>query len=234
LPLANRFVHLQWGASSVEEWTAWLTNCEGDSSPIPILDRKEWDRQFLLSKVLVAAFLRRRPGLLSEDPAKVSGRFPLAYATPRTWEAATRLLATCRASGSDESVLTLFTGTLGEPIAVEFCAWLRENDLPDPEELLRNPEKFKPDVRYPDRVFATCLAVASVVIGDGKKKPKLERYNAAWKVLDKAIPIGKDIVAIAARKLAAESVRPEAALLQPEIRKIITQLKDVVFSAGIS
>lgn len=238
-PLANRFVHLVWTVPTVEDWSDWLTGADGGHQAVPTVQPEAWAKQFVMAKSLVSAFLRRRPALLAEDPEKVVGRFPQAYATPRSWECAVRLLASCRALGNDEAILPLMTGVLGEPVALELSTWLRANDLPDPEELLARPASWKPDEKYPDRVFATCLSVAGLVADDirTKKHPKAklsERWVSAWKVLNQAMPIGKDIVYIAARQLAARDVRPNEGLIDPTVKEIGKQLREVAAAAGIN
>ena len=242
-PMANRFVHLQWAPPSAVEWIDWLSGGEADAS-FPRLDLDTFKRQLGQAKSLAAAFLHRRPGLLSEDPAKIKGRFPLAYATPRSWECAVRLLAAVRSLGMDEAALPLLTACIGEPVAIEFATWLRNNDLPDPEELLANPEKWTPSDKHPDRAFAVCLSVTDAVLtsnghaesgSKGKAaKKSFARWHAAWRVLERALPIGKDIVAIAARRLADPKHRPEAGLIDPEVKSVIAKLREVVSMAGIN
>jgi hypothetical protein len=238
LPLANRFVHLVWGTPSVSQWTDWLTG-QDDSTRITKLDLDAWHTQFGQAKALAAAFLRRRPGHMAENPDKITGRFPMAYATPRTWEAAVRLLATARAIDDQEIFLPLCSSCIGEPISIEFATWLRANDLPDPEALLANPKKWVPNEDEPDRVFATCLATTDAAL-DGEtsskkltKKQKGERWHQAWRVLERAIPVGKDMVIVSARKLAEPKSRPEGGLIEDDVRSVIRQLKDVVAAAGI-
>jgi len=235
-PLANRFVHLSWTTPTVDQWTDWLTGDDTAAGKAISINPERWASQFSQAKALIAAFLRRRAHLC-EDITKVTGRFPLAYATPRTWECATRLLASCRATGTDEAILPLIAGTLGEAIAIEFCTWLRANDLPDPEELLKNPDLWKPDPKQPDRAFAVCLAVTAAALDGGPDLPKRkrhDRWHACWRVLEKALPLGKELVAISARKLANGKVKPEMGEVSPAVRAIIGQLKDVVVAAGMS
>jgi hypothetical protein len=237
LPLANRFVHLTWTTPSADDWVEWLNGNDGMAN-VPRVDADAWEKGFIKAKALVSAFIHRRPGLLSEDPTKVAGRFPLAYATPRTWECATRLLATCFAMSNEEAALPLLAATIGEPIALEFATWLRANDLPDPEELLADPKKFEPDPNEPDRAFATCLAVAESALSDGSgakkfsKAEKAKRWHAAWHVLDPAIELGKELVHLPALKLAKADKRPEKGLIDAKVREIIGKLKEVVLAAG--
>ena len=240
-PLANRFVHLQWGSPTVAEWSDWLlTNGDGTVSAIPRVDPAAWAAEWPNARALVAAFLRRKPECLAEPVQARAGRFPLAYATPRTWECATRLLVTVRATGADEALMPLFAGALGEGVALTLATWLRENDLPDPEALLARPESWKPNANKTDVIFAVCLAVTEAAVAKDRggkaytKTQRKERWCNCWRVLERALPFGKDLVCVPARKLAAPANKPcDGALLEESVRAIIRQLGEVVGAAGI-
>jgi hypothetical protein len=253
LPLANRFIHLDWKCPSVGQWTDWLSGTHHAASrvlldpdrnkqlyeklsasghlvdpegpPENIFTWDAWEREWGQAKALGAAFLRRFPSALSEDTAKAIGRTPPAYAKPRTWEAALRLLASCRALKRMDLYPALAQGSVGPTVALEgangdpngaFLVWLKECDLPDPEELLDNPEKFHHDPKRPDRSFATLYAVAEAGLGGfaGKKtteKARVERWQKAWSVLERALSlkIGKDMVLLPAKQLANRQRRPK-------------------------
>lgn len=238
-PLANRFIHLKWASPTAEEWREWLFNGDAREGSFPVIDPNGWENQFSQAKALVAGFLRTRPGSMSEPADRVLGRFPPAFATCRTWEAAARLMASCRFLRADESLLLLMTACLGEPISLELCSWVRDNDLPDPEELLADPKKWVPDERYPDRVFATCLAVGAAAVQpringkDFSKSTRRERWHQGWRVLGRAMDMGKDLVTIPGNTLCRKDNRPEGGLLDADVRKIIVQLADVVEAAGL-
>ena len=222
--LANRLQYYKWEAPSASDWVDWLlTDCE-----IPGPDG-------IKAKALAAAYHKKCPGQLLEDPDKVlSGRDIPAFATPRSWESAIRMLAKCTEKGRMDDYPAIAEGHLGKPIAVAWATWLRQNDLPDPEDLLKNPEIWKPNAAESDKIFATCYAIAEAAIsGDYSKKDKRDRWFQAWKVLNRAIPFGKGMVAIAARRLARPEFRPEGALLNKDVKDIIATLKDVIAGAGL-
>jgi hypothetical protein len=219
--LANRFIHLNWDCPKADEWTAWLSG-QGASNDIVRLDLDAWDKQWGQAKALGCAFIKSHPSALHEDVYKVIGRTPQAYTTPRSWECALRLLASCRASGSMDLYASLAQGTLGPAVALEgkgaWLVWLRDNDLPDPEALLADPDKFEHDAKRPDRTFATLLAVAEAGLAtiNGKKftdKDRGERWERAYQVIEKAhaSKIGKDIILLPSRMMADKDRRPECA-----------------------
>ncbi len=233
-PLANRFVHQTWGCPSVGEWVDWLLSVPGDD------DNPNWSK----AKALGAAFVRSHPAVLCEDLTKVTGREPPAYATPRSWESALRLLAQCMKENAMEVYPGLAQGVLGPAVALEgvggadgaWLVWLKNNDLPDPEELLKDPELFDHDPKRPDRTFATLLAVAEAGLAtvNGKKltaDQRGKRWEAAWAVMWKGseMKLGKDIVLLPSRMLASRSDRPKVNLDQcPNARKVARLLSDFI------
>lgn len=252
--LANRMQYLQWAAPTGPEWSEWL--CEfatGQHGP-----------GWIKACALASAYHRKNPGRLLEDPDKVlAARFPPAFCTPRSWETAVRMLATCFDSGENtragqfDLYPTICEGILGKPESLEFCTWLRKNDLPDPEDLLRDPKSWEPEPNESDKVFATCFAVAEAACGDtnygatnGKtgsaNKPytraeKKARWAQAWRVLDRAMPLGKGIVAIAARKLSkvgvqvtnGASICDEVLKEHKDVRNVCVSLMEVCRAGGV-
>ena len=229
-PLANRFVHFEWQAEP-EAFIRFLGGGRVSARDIPTLDHKRWEREFVKAKAILAAYIRRNPGALTEDAKTTEGRFPPAIATPRTWECAARLQATCAATGNDELMVEMAEAVIGEGHALQYATYVREMDLPDPEELLNDPSSYVPDEVRLDRTFATLLAVAAVATATPIKKA---RWQAAWEVLDKALHLGADIVAVPVMTLADRDKRPKGGLTStPAVKRVATQIRDVVSVAGL-
>lgn len=246
-PLANRFVHLNWPSPRVDDWTGWLMG-QNEQEAIPILDLEAWEREWPQARALGAAFIRSHPSALHEDANKVIGRTPPAFATPRTWESALRLLASCRALNRMDLYAPLAMGALGPSVALEgtggkdggaWLVWLRENDLPDPEMLLANPAIFAHDPKRPDRTFAALLAVAeaSLATTNGKRlseKARSDRWERGWQVLDMAFgqKAGKDVVLLPAKVMVDRQRRPKGEF-GPYCRKVtqvLSEFLDLVHS----
>jgi len=65
-----------------------------------------------------------------------------------------RLLAMCDAVGATEDARTLLVlGTVGEGAGIEFLSWFANMDLPNPEDVLADPDGFELPERS-DRAFA--------------------------------------------------------------------------------
>ena len=84
-------------------------------------------------------------------------------------------------------------------------------------------------------MFATLLAVSHVAVSrtDGKPVAK-KRWQAAWKVIDRALDLGTDIVAVPVMTLADRNNRPAGGLAStPEVKRVAAAIRDVVAVAGL-
>jgi hypothetical protein len=215
-PLANRFCHIDWptdGRHFVEGLAA------GFPSPPAIELDPLWENDIAKIKGLVAAFVSVRPGLAVVPPTDraMAGR---AWPSPRSWEMAARLLTAAMTSGASEDVQSvLVRGSVGDGPGVEFLSWMTEMDLPDPEEVLANPDAFELPERG-DRAYAVLSAVAAAVAGHATP----ERWVAGWRVLARAGERAPDVAAMAARVLAR--CQPSGTAAPPEIKAFLPLLKD--------
>ena len=242
--MANRFVHLTWPGPDVSEWSEYMLSGATVVDNLPTFDQQAWDRQLPLSRALIAAFLSKRAPLFRESPDKARGRFPMAIATPRTWDAAARLHATLTVFGDNDNKTRLLGGCVGEGAATELVSYERKSDLPDVEALLKKPDSWTPDPKRPDRTFAVVLMVAAAATqqqfkkgpgGDPVADTKLysERWESAWRVMGRTMEEGKDLVVVGARMLAKARPQGNSAMLKPEVQSIIAELVGVVRESGL-
>lgn len=216
-PLANRFVHLEWRLDAA----AWVDGMvQGWAVPaVPALP-VGWEAGIPAARALVAAFIRARPHLLLQVPREESqaGR---AWPSPRTWDMAARLLAAAQAAEAGQEVeAELLAGCVGQGAALEFLGWRRSLDLPDPEELLRDPASYRHPARG-DQAFAVLAAVAAAVVA----RPSRERWVAAWEIIAQAVRAGgPDVAAVAARSLVTVR-RPDWPVPVEAVRSLAPVLK---------
>lgn len=199
-PLANRFTHQTYTldpASWIERFPAYWNESPELSWAGRNVDEGAWGN----SRSLVAAFVRTRPDLLLAVPKDESKRGQ-AWCSPRTWDFASRLLAATEGDVND--ALPLISGCIGEGAALEFCKWARELDLPDPEQLLANPDSY----RHPNR-GDQAYAVLSAVAQSASNRLTKPRWQAAWQILAKAAESGGADVAAAAARSLARAGRPK-------------------------
>jgi hypothetical protein len=133
---------------------------------------------------------------------------------------AATLLAAARAVGSDDLVRSLLVrGAVGQGPGIELLTWLVEADLPDPEEVLADPESFVLPERG-DRAYAALSSVASAVAAN----PTVERWQQGWVVFGRAADSALDVAAAAARPLVR--CRPAGAPVPAEVHLFTDLLHD--------
>ena len=161
-PLANRFTHHHYQLVP-EQWVDAFPGYWANPPELVFGDRSVKESAWSKARSLVAAFIRSRPTLLLQMPQDESKRGQ-AWPSPRTWDYLSRLLASATESGgSAMDVLPLLAGCVGEGPALELCHWLKELDLPDPEELLRKPGAYRHPERG-DQAYAVLSAVCQAAI----------------------------------------------------------------------
>lgn len=145
----------------------------------------------------VASFIKKaRPSLLHAMPDNETAA-GLAWPSPRTWEMTAMVLSHLDSDNDEGAILLATQGLVGEAAAVEFLAWRKDVDLPDPDEVLAHPEIMDWNGRD-DRVFAVLSAVVSAVSSSGSKP----LWDQGWAVLESCANAGKaDIAAQAANDL---------------------------------
>ena len=214
-PLANRLVHLDWpvDAATIAEGLVM-----GFAPPESEIEAVPSESQTISARAAVAAFLRVRPALVLALP-KIADQASRGWPSPRSWESVARLLAMCEvARASEDARAHLVIGAVGEGAGIEFLSWMANLDLPDPEEVLADPEGFALPERS-DRAFAVLTAVAAVAIAHGDT----DSWNAAWKVVGRVAEDAPDVAALAARSLAG--ARPQGAGVPAELLKLAPVLR---------
>ena len=193
-PLANRFAHLEWPVT-FEDWKAGYLGEWPDPDPLDIDPETVDPYSKELVKLLQTSFLATRPALVCEVPD--NGTPPRGWPSPRSWERLAACLAIADAAGVSDNVrLAVASALVGDGAAAEYLAYLRNLDLPDPNELLAHPATFG-ELRRTDQQFAALDAVVAAASADPK------RWSDAFKVCIVAANCGApDVAASAAMRLA--------------------------------
>jgi AAA domain (dynein-related subfamily) len=138
-PLRNRFVHLQWELSAEVYKEALISGYP--KADLPYIDEREHTEKLQEYRLLLHAFLERNPNLLSSSPEV--DRY--GFATPRSWDYAVRLMASCAVLGmaplgenkTDSRVfIELLAGCVGEGIAANFVGYMKNLKMPSPQKVL--------------------------------------------------------------------------------------------------
>lgn len=213
LPTWNRLCAIPWNLSAevVSDGIAF-----GFPDP-PALTVKPDDveRETQAARLLVSAFLRARPSSVTQIPTTTSEDGSGAYPTPRSWETAAKLYGYATAANVSKGARRMLVmGCVGQAAAGEFLTYIAELDLPDSEEVLKNPDKWEIPTRG-DRVYAVAAGVLSVL----QEKMTEDRWVQAGRVIasiskanhgDVAVAVGRKWMAMRPNK----TVMPDPASLQ--------------------
>ena len=118
-------------------------------------------------------------------------------------------------------------GCVGEGPALEWLAFLGDLDLPDPEALLADPTSFV----LPDR-GDLALAVLSAVSAAVAAHATVERWEAAWRIVERAAASHPDVAATSARSLAR--CRPEGAAAPAAAASLVPVLTAAGLLKGVA
>jgi AAA domain (dynein-related subfamily) len=226
-PLANRLAHFNLLANA-EQWAEGMIT----GFPLPRVRSlpDNWEIGVPIMRSKIASFIRRRGNLLidmPQDDEKRAGPWP----SPRTWDFGTRLMAAAEALGEDnDEQLGMLASCVGNGAATEFVSWLTALDLPDPEELLANPENLKIEKDRPDRTHAMLAGVVSAMAG----QPTSDRYLQCWKVLAQAAKLETADIAVGlvatVRKIGR--VLMDQGEILPEVSEYVKPFMPMLAKAG--
>lgn len=204
-PTANRFCHLDW-ALPADVVRDGLT-MGWPEVQVPQVDAARLQDAMTEGSTLVAAFLTHRPDMVTvmPDSSAASGR---AWPSPRSWEMAARLYGYATAAGiTNTARRMLVTGTIGQAAAMEFMSYIAELDLPDPEQVLADPDSLVVPPRG-DQVFAIVSSVLAAI----KTNMTADRWIAAGGVIATIAKANHADVAVAAGKTWI-GMRPDGSIM---------------------
>jgi len=166
-PLRNRFLHIRW---EWEERAYMEALREGFSRPdLPTIDPTVHRECVGYWKLLVEAFLRRSPNLLRASASDEDR----AFASPRTWEFAVHLMASCDLlgkapkPGKEGTVVfaNLVEGCVGRGAAVAFLGFVKNLHLPDPDDLLEGRTRVDVTRLRDDELYVLFSALGAALLG---------------------------------------------------------------------
>jgi MoxR-like ATPase len=218
-PLANRFCHLVWELPTdvVREgfagrWPSYAVRIPEETSASDAVRREQ---------VLIAGFLTARPDLTTAIPA-TSAEQGRAFPTPRSWEMVAVLSGWATATKQREGVRRLLVrGCVGPGASAEYLTYRENLDLPDPEEVIKAPDKFVVPERA-DQIYVICAGAMSVM----RQNVTPPRWHSVGLILERVAAAGYPDIAVAfARDWIKE--RPGSELPSPEVlRSLVPLLKE--------
>lgn len=161
---SNRFCWIQWELS-VDAWSDYMlpdpnNASHGVASDVVILPDNWEARYYPQTAFLVTQYCKaNRSDFMREPPPHDSTR---PWPSPRSWRNLSRILAAGMSTGerlTGEVCSAAISGCVGDDVAQKFLDYVRNLDIPDPEEVLKDPENFK----LPKRDDKLVAAINSVV-----------------------------------------------------------------------
>lgn len=220
-PHANRLIHLPWAHPTFDEFATYLESLGGGPSEpfegfvtgvgaglrVDDVAAHEaavavaWPAAIGAAAREVVAFLRTRPALQYEVPAVGTAQASGAFSTERTWEFATRVLASAKVHAlTGEERVALLAGCLGEGVAVELDSFLRAMDLPDPAAVAAGKVTIPWETERTDRASAVAWALAAYATGLRMEAPGSGTALAGvWRVFEEASRTRSDLVLLPAQ-----------------------------------
>ncbi len=189
-PEANRFGHIDFAPPSVDDHTAFmLSSATGNGGHVDMtFDIKAeearilaaWGEPWAIARGVETAFLRARPTLKNVCPKAGDPKGSRGWPSDRSWEAATRALASAAVHGLTDTETEAFVAAfIGEGVAGEFFAFKAKQDLPNPADILDGRVRFVHSSSRLDRTYAVLQACTALVTPKEAQR-RDERAIALW------------------------------------------------------
>ena len=187
---ANRFLHFDVEAD-LSSWRDWLIGVNRVNN-VPRLP-SNWEIHIPFYSGVVMAYSNSRPGCIQNCPKNMKDL--KAWPSLRSWTMGIKVLAAAKSLGEDYDsglTITLLSSAVGQPAALEFLSYIKNMDLPNPEDILSNPYSWDVNKRS-DITYAILTSVVAAYAANITE----DRWLRSWQVVDHVIKSGSVDVAIA-------------------------------------
>jgi MoxR-like ATPase len=214
-PMANRIAWYSVDYPSADEFIGFLMSPENPEATVDAQAEEDrvmgaWPQAWTRAVALVSGFLHLRPDLLAQMPAVGSPAAGRAWPSPRSWEVATRLLASSIVHGASDTMRdTLIEGAIGAGVSGEFSTYLLTANVADPYDILDGKIAWAHDPKRLDMTYAICAGIAACIVEthkSGDAKLTRSRADRAWRILDSVADTAKDVVVEAAKRLSRADI----------------------------
>lgn len=240
-PEANRMGHMDWPDPPVSDVIGYLTGGghrhDDEEETLDVAAEEArimetfYSEHYPMAVGLTAGFLQRMPSRLRVQPKLGDPQASGAWASPRSWEYATRAWASAQVNGLNATEAeAFFSAFLGNAVAHEFHTWRREQDLPSPHDILDGKVKFKHNRQRLDRtavVLHSCVATLVQAMTSGASNPEtkkqaLSRASNLWKMMGDIVEDAADLAMPAVDRLARARL-----IGVPESRSVLASMSSV-------
>lgn len=228
-PMANRMAHVDYPTPSWEDWVSWLQHQNklnldkvGD---LETKVRKNYPNVWPTVVGLGAGYMKARQGEgLHKQPDPDHPDIGKAWPSPRTWNWTLRAIAAVRCLGAAKDLELQFAKSLlGDGTATELFAWLRDNDLGNPEEMLLNG--WQPSITRADRDYACIQSMTAFATSRQSTKDKYLFATKLWHILKNVIEKGQaDLIVQSGKALVENNLANEAG-----DQALVTIASEVIF-----
>ena len=234
MSLANRFGHLDWVGPSIDNWGAYMLG-EDDTDlglTCEVLSEADilanWGESFKQAATHVVDFLRSFPQLRNAPPEAHDENASGAWPSNRTWDYTARALASGRIHKlNDEDLFSFLSAFVGRDATSQFTAWLADQDMPKPEDVLSNVDSFDVDLSRLDRTMAL-LASCSEFVVNGSEEVQEEYGRACWALLERVMDSAPDLARNPATALASAGIMKRC----KPARNVLAKLGSAMTAAG--
>ena len=221
-PLANRFCHVDWELPADVVADGFLGNWP--TITLPRVEQEKVELETEKEAWKLSAFLVSRPKLVTDMPES-TGQQGRAFPTPRSWEMVLKLVGLANALELEPEIRRLLVvGCVGQGAGSEYLTFREQQDLPDPEAIIADPENFVLPKR-PDKLYAICGALMSALSNDISG----ERWHSVGKFVLRLSKLGHLDMAVSLM-LQWKKIAPPGAMNSPAINQA---LKPLLVKAGI-
>lgn len=187
---ANRMGHVYVADPPPEQWWDYLVkdNVEHtvaiDNLEATLIANWPNSRPYAVSSVI--GYTKANIDKIRQQPEKGHPQGSFGWASMRTWDMASKAIATAHALSFDEEIeQMLVAACVGEGVGIEWAAWKAAADLPTPLDVLT--KGWEPDVDRLDRTLAVSSGITSFVLHQVDQQQKYNYATQAWNWFTKTI-----------------------------------------------
>lgn len=238
-PIANRFGWVKWKTPSIEEHVAYMLGQASTGDDVHVDAKAEerkvlahWGEAYAKAVGLETSFLSAQSDWKNKCPKANDPTVSRAWPSDRTWEMATRALASSyvhRLSDVDRDEFV--TAFVGHKAYQAFATFIEQQDLPNVADLLDGKISFKHENKRLDRTAAV-LNSAVALITPSSAKHRIERASTLWGLLGSIGGSALDLIVPPVQSLINASLHAGTPELAKIAMPVLAKAQPVLAASG--